>query len=280
MFNEKDWEDNDGDVRGGKVAAYIFLAVIALILLLGSFGVVSAGERGVKTRLGAVKGIVQPGFYLKLPLVDGITKMDVRTQSMTATKEAPLSAASNDLQDTRLAVVVNYHIEPSTVADIYQQYGTADTYYTSVVDPLIIATVKAVASQYTAADQIQKRAEMSSKALEALQAAFEGKNVQIEKADITDVAFSESFTQAIEAKVTAVQDAEAAKNKLAQVQYEAQQTVATAQAQAEAIKIQAQAINSQGGADYVQLQAIKAWNGVLPTQMIPGATVPFLNLKN
>ena len=73
-------------------------------------------------------------------------------------------------------------------------------------------------------------------------------------------------------------DALAAKNKLDQVQFEAQQTVATAKAQAEAIQIQAQAINSQGGADYVSLQAINKWDGKLPTQMVPGSTVPFINL--
>lgn len=54
--------------------------------------------------------------------------------------------------------------------------------------------------------------------------------------------------------------------------------IIAAQAQAEAIEIQAQAINSQGGADYVELQAIKQWNGVLPTQFVPGSAIPFLNL--
>lgn len=251
----------DGDLNIAKMIRHGVYLVIILIVLFGSFGTISAGERGVKTRLGAVVGVVNPGFYVKLPLVERITTMDVRTQSMIATKDAPLSAASNDLQDTKLAVVVNYHIAPSLVTDIYQQYGGADTYYQNVVDPLIVATVKAVASQYTAADQIQKRAQMSADALTALQAAFEGKNVVIEKADITDVTFSESFTQAIEAKVTAVQNAEAARNKLEQVKAEAAQTVAKATADAEAIRIQAQAINSQGGADYVALQKIAKWNG-------------------
>ncbi len=85
--------------------------------------------------------------------------------------------------------------------------------------------------------------------------------IQVDAINITNFAFSGDFTHAIEAKVTAVQNAEAAKNKLAQVQYEAQQTVATAKGQAEAIQIQAQAINSQGGADYVELQRINKWDG-------------------
>ena len=263
-----------------KYSIWGIIGLIILMFIFGSFGTISAGERGVKTRFNAVVGTLQPGLYMKLPFVESVTKMDVRTQSLTATKEAPLSAASNDLQDTRLAVVVNYHIEPSTVANIYQQYGNADTYYKNVVEPLIVATVKATASQYTAAEQIQKRLEMSAKALTALNTAFEGKNVAIEKADITDVAFSESFTKSIEDKVTAVQNAETAKNKLEQIKYEAQQTVETAKATAEAQRISSAALAAQGGSDYVQLKAIEKWNGILPVQMIPGSTVPFVNLKN
>ena len=261
MFKATDWETPEGDVRFGKLIGTGIVLLIVLVAAFGSFGTVNAGERGVKTRLGAVVGIVPQGFYVKAPFIEHIIKMDVRTQSLVADDKTPLMAASNDLQDTRLSVVVNYHIDPRQVADIYQQYGGADNYYKSVVDPLIVATIKSVASQYTAADQIQKRAEMSSKALAALTNAFEGKNVVIEKADITNISFSDSFTQAIEAKVTAVQNAEAAQNKLVQVKAEAEQTIAKAQADAEAIKIQAQAINSQGGADYVELQKVHKWDG-------------------
>ena len=50
-------------------------------------------------------------------------------------------------------------------------------------------------------------------------------------------------------------------------------------AEAEAIRIQANAINSQGGEDYVNLKAIEKWDGVLPTQFVPNAAVPFLTLK-
>lgn len=263
-----------------KVIVGVAAVVLIIVAAFTSFGTVAAGERGVKTRFGAVVGIVPQGLYLKMPFIESVEKMDVQTQSLIASDEAPLHAASNDLQDTRLSVVVNYHIDPSTVADIYQQYGDADKYYNQVVNPLVVATVKATASQYTAAEQVQKRAEMAEKALVALQLAFDGKNVVIEKADITNVVFSPEFTKSIEAKVTAVQNAETQKNYLEQVKYEAQQTIEKAKAQAESIRIQASAINAQGGADYVQLQAIKQWNGILPQQMIPGSTVPFVNLKN
>lgn len=82
---------------------------------------------------------------------------------------------------------------------------------------------------------------------------------------MTNFDFSDGFNKAIERKVTAEQDALAAKNKKDQVQYEADQAVIKATAEAESIKIQASSINSQGGADYVKLKAIEKWNGQLPT---------------
>lgn len=268
-----------GNLNVPKIVVHALIAVIALVLLFGSWVVIGPQERGVKVRLGVVQGMLTSGFHFKLPLLDSVTKMDVRTQTLTATKDSPLTAASNDLQDTRLAVVVNYHINPTDVVDIYQQYGDAETYYNSIVSPLIVSTLKAVASQYTAADQIQKRQEMSDKALSALTAAFADKNVTIEKADITDIAFSDSFTQAIEAKVTAVQDAEAAQNKLVQIQAEAQQTIATAQATAEAQRISSAALAAQGGSDYVALQAIQKWDGHYPSTYLGSASsLPIINL--
>lgn len=263
-----------------KMVTHGIIGLVVLVLFFGSFGTVGAGERGVKTRLNAVVGVVQPGLYFKMPIIEHVVIMDVRTQSLTSTTDQPLMAASNDLQDTRLAVVVNYHIDPSTVQDIYVQYGSAQKYYSQVVEPLIIATIKATASQYTAADQIQKRAEMSAKSQEALQAAFAGKSVAIEKTDITNIAFSDSFTQAIENKVTAVQNAEAAKNKLEQTKAEAQQTIVTAQAQAEAQRIQAQSLAAQGGADYVALKAVEKWDGHYPTTYMGNASqIPLIQIK-
>ena len=79
-------------------------------------------------------------------------------------------------------------------------------------------------------------------------------------------------------KVTAEQKALEEKNRLKQVEYQAEQKVATARAEAEAIRIKAKAVTQQGGKDYVQLKAIEKWDGALPAQMIPGATVPFMNL--
>ena len=69
--------------------------------------------------------------------------------------------------------------------------------------------------------------------------------IQVSAFNILNFTFSPDFNLAIEAKVKAEQEALTQKNVLARKEYEAKQIVVTAQANAESIRIQAQAINSQ-----------------------------------
>lgn len=236
-----------------------FLGLIALIIILGSFGTIDAGERGVKVRLGNVVGTVDPGLYFKLPFIEHIKTVDVRTQAVIYERENPLTAASSDLQDVNVATVTNYHVDPTRVMELYKQYQTLENHENIVIRPIVRDTVKAVSAEYTAGELVTKRAEFASKVASLLNERLSGKFIVVEQSNITDIKFSEEFSKAIEAKVTAIQNADASKNKLEQVKYEAQQQIETAKAQAESIKIQAQAITSQGGADYVKLQWIEAW---------------------
>jgi len=291
MFTHKDWfvtkeVTNDyGEkrmaetFRGGKLTAYIILGFIALIILFGSFGTIDAGERGVKTRFGAVVGLVEQGLFFKLPIIEQVHHMNVQTKTVKYELEDPLFSASKDLQDVKISVLLNYRLDPAHVQTIYQQYGTVLQYEERIVRPAVRDTVKAVSAQFTAEELVTKRAEFTDTVVRVLNERLADKYVTTERVNITNFEFSKSFSEAIEAKVTAVQNAEAAKNKLEQVKFEAQQTIEKAKADAEAIRISAAAINSQGGAEFVNLKAVEKWNGILPTQMIPGASVPFLNVK-
>ncbi len=283
MFKKQDWfvskevtrygEKTTQEVfRGGKLATYIVVGLIALIVIFGSFGVVSAGNVGVKTRTGKVVGTLQPGFYTKVPFIESVTIMDVQTQK----DQADATAASNDLQSVTATVAVNYHVEPQDAQNIFANLGP--DYADRVISPAIQESVKSVTANYTAEQLITQREKVREDIITLLTGKLQAYGVQTDSLNIVNFKFSDTFETAIEAKVTAQQNALAAKNKLDQVQFEAQQTIAKAKGDAEAIQIQTQAINSQGGADYVQLQAIKQWDGHLPTQMTPGSAVPFINI--
>lgn len=270
-----------------KIIKYALIGLFVAVFVFSAFGTIDAGERGVKTRLGAITGTIDPGLYFKMPFIEKVKAMEVKTRTINYDKNgaegdaadtSSLSGASKDLQDVWIGVVVNYHIDPAKVDMIYSQYRSVENYESNVIEPVIREVVKSTSAQYTAEELVTKRAEYSDKVNLTLAEKFTAKDAVLERFSVTNFEFSQAFTQAIEGKVTAVQNAEASKNKLEQIKFEAQQKIETAKAEAESIRIQANAINSQGGADYVQLKAIEKWNGNLPTQMIPGSTVPFINL--
>lgn len=270
-----------------KLIKTVGISLFIVITVLSTFGTVATGERGIKTRFNKVVGVIEPGLYFKLPFVEKVSIMDVKALTINYDKNGSegdaadtslLFGASKDLQDVKMGVVVTYRLDETKVVDIFSSYSSTENFQANVLEAIVRQTVKTVSGQYAAEELVTKRLEVNDKVTKELTDKFAEKNVTLVLANITSFDFSPEFTLAIEAKVTAVQNAEAAKNKLEQVKFEAQQTIESAKAQAESIRIQAQAINSQGGADYVALQAIAKWNGVLPVQMIPGSTVPFINL--
>lgn len=256
-----------------KWVVFSTVGLVALILIFTSFGTVSSGEIGIRTRLNEVIGTKGPGLYAVVPFMESVEPINVQTQK----EQVDVEAASSDLQDVHTVIALNYNVESDKVADLYVRVGTS--YKTVIIDPAVQEAVKASTAKYTASDLIQNRPKVRDAIQKDLAVKLSENFIQVSDVSIVDFRFSETFNRAIEAKVTAEQNALASKNLLEQKKYEAEQTVVTAQAQAEAIKIQASAINSQGGADYVALQAIGKWNGVLPIQMIPGSSVPFINVN-
>ncbi len=268
--------NSEGDLLVGKIVKHAVSALVILVVLFGSFGTVATGQIGVKRTLSKVSGTVQPGLYFKLPIFQDVIKMDIQVQK----EQAEASAASKDLQTVNAQIAINYKLDDAKVLDLFSRIG-AD-YKTRIIDPAIQEVVKAATAQYTAEELITKRPEVTDKIQLALAEKLGASDIIVSAngVSITNFDFSPSFNAAIEAKVTAEQNALAAKNKLEQVKYEKEQTIVAAQGVAEAQRISSAALAAQGGSDYVQLKAIEKWNGVLPSQMIPGSTVPFLNLKN
>lgn len=266
-----DFDDDDPRFNPSKLIFLLILLVIVLVLILSSFYTISAGERGVLLTFGKLDETAKgEGLHFKIPMVQTIIKMDIKTQKY----EADLSAASRDLQTVSTKIAINYHIVPEMSTDIFQSIGI--NYAEKVIYPLEQETNKAITSQFTAEQLITNREEVRQKMKDSLAEKLSPRGIIVEEISIINFDFSPSFNQAIEAKVTAEQNALAAKNKLEQVKYEAEQRIAQATAEAEAIRIQAQAITSQGGKDYVQLKAIERWNGIMP--QVTGGVMPFVDV--
>jgi len=259
--------------RAVKLCIAGFLVIVVISLLAGGLYTVPAGQRAVLLTFGKpdmeAKG---EGLHFKLPIVQSVELMDVKTRIYTQ----QVHAASTDLQVVGTQVALNYRLAAEKAPIMYKEVGL--DYESTIILPVVQETVKSCTALYKAEELVTKREASKAQIDSMLKDRLAARHIVVEAVSITDFDFSENFNAAIEAKVTAEQTALAAKNKLEQVKYEAEQTVAKAKAEAEAIRIQAEAITSQGGKDYVQLKAVEKWDGKMP--VYTGPVLPFIDVTS
>lgn len=257
-----------------KLAGAVF-AIIVLLNIFSPVGMVSAGHRGVVLNFGSVQDrVLTEGLYFRVPIQQKIVKLDVRTVK----HEVEAIAYSKDIQTVDAVVALNYHLDAVNVNKLWQEIG--EDYETRIIDPSIQESVKAATAQFTAQELIEERPRVKDEIRKQLFDRLNGRHIIVDDFSIVNFDFSDAYEKAVEDKQVAQQSALKAQNDLIRIKTEAEQRVAQATAEAEAIRIQAEAIQNQGGAEYVNLKAIEKWNGALPTQFVPGSAVPFLNLPS
>lgn len=252
------YDRNDDETKRSIIGWSIFGIIILflIIIIFGTFYTIPAGYRGVVLTFGKPSATsTGEGINFKIPLIQSVVKMDTRTQKY----EAELTAASSDLQDVNTKLAINYHLNSESVIELYRTIGT--NYAEKIIYPLEQESNKAATAQFTAVELITKREQVRGSMENILREKLAPRGIIVESISIVDFKFSPSFSQAIENKVTAEQNALAAKNKLEQIKYEAEQRVAQAQGESDAIRAQISAIAAQGGANYLQMLWIQKWDG-------------------
>lgn len=230
--------------------AKCIMGLFLIMVLFSSIVSVNSGTVGVITTFGKVTGEFQPGVHLKIPFIQSTNGIDVQIQK----EQVDAEAATNDLQNVTSTVALNYHLDHGRVSDVF--VNLTAKYKDNIISPVLQESVKSVTSQYTAADLLQKRAEVTTKIQTELVNKLEPRGILIDQFSIVNFAFSPEYTKAIEAKQVAQQNAEGAKYTLQQAQLTAQANQAQTAALTESI---------------LEQQAISKWNGVLPLYVGQGS---------
>jgi prohibitin 2 len=272
MVERFDFETVNYTGPSRKNVIRIGVVIVALLVLfwLSPLGTIAAGERGVHLRFTAVTGkVFGEGLYFLVPLIESVQMMDVKVQKY----EMKSDAASKDLQTVHSVVALNFHIDPDRVANMYQDVGLL--FKDRIIDPAMQEAIKASTAKFTAEELITRREMVRDEIKAQLTARLKGRNILVDEFNIVNFEFSKNFNDAIEAKVTAEQQALAAKNKLEQIKFEADQAIAEARGKAEAMTIESNALKSNP--QILELRALEKWNGTLP--QVTGGAVPFINLQ-
>jgi regulator of protease activity HflC (stomatin/prohibitin superfamily) len=186
------------------------------------------------------------------------------------------NAGTKDMQQVHTDIVVNYRLTANMVPTIYKEYGLNVS--DKVLGPAISESFKTVTGQYTSEELITKREEVSGKILERLAHKVQPFDITVSNISLVNFGFGKAYQDAIDAKMVATQSKLKAEQDLQRIEVEAKSRIAQAEGEAKAIAIQAQAIQSNGGAQYVQLQWIDKWDGKMPNTVVNGGQGMMLNM--
>ncbi|MBT3285639.1 prohibitin family protein [Candidatus Bathyarchaeota archaeon] len=264
----------------GTVIILLILAISGVVILSTATVRIPSGNRGVLLTWGKVEDrILQEGLSFKIPFSQTVVLMNTQIQKAESTE----ATATADLQEVSTTVAVNYRLDTERVNQIY--VDLRQDYVNRVIKPNIEESIKATTAEYRAEELVTNRADVKATLDEILTERLALFNIDVVSVSLTDFQFSSSFSAAIDAKVTAEQQALVSKNELEKIRYEAQQqiiqaeaaknaTIARAQGDAFAVIIEANAtaqaieiITQQMTTEYANYLWLQQWDGRLPAVM-------------
>lgn len=252
----------------------LFFAVAALLLALGGcFYTIGPTERGVQVTLGKMSDtVLKPGFGYKMPFITTISRINVQQ----ATSEANAECFSSDLQQVKIRVKILYSIPEKSVILILRDY--AGDPFDALIVPRVQEALKEVTASKTAADIVKTREEVKIASLTGARNKI-GDILLVKDLVIEDVGLSTELEHAIEQKMVQQQEAEKSIFKKEQAQTDAETAIIMAKGQAEAIRIQGEALEKNP--KLIELKMVEKWNGVTPQVVGSGSNIllPMNNQK-
>lgn len=258
----------NGDAAFGVLCTIVFLFFVGAIGCISSCATVDAGEIGVRTQFGRVtENSVEPGLHFVNPVGGKIIRYDVREQAA----RIKVPSYTKDMQQADIEVVCTYALNKKDVGVVHQEYGTG--YADKVVLPKVVGAIKDVIGGIEAAELVNARDKAAKSIFDTAVGQLTSSSipVTIQSIVMVNIDYSDVFEKSIEEKVVAQQNAIRAQNETKRVEEESKQVVVRANAEAEAMRIRAQALKENQS---ILLQdAIKKWDGKCPQTMFLGGDV-------
>lgn len=230
----------------------LLVSLIGTILIPGSFHQVEAGQVAVVKSLGKVVGTRLPGTYFDFCLTTNYTYFDTTVQKL----EINTSSYSSDAQTMNIQMTVQFKIDPGKAENILTEYTNMDS-LGQRIEKVADDNTKSILSKYTAMKIIETRAKISPEVENVVKETVGNKYyVQVTAVNLTNIDFTDEFEKAVEDKVVAEQQKEAAITKAEQ---ELEVAKLTAQAKIEAARgdAESQKIIASASAEAMALKIVE-----------------------
>lgn len=228
------------------------VSFICTFLIPSSFHQVEAGQVAVMKSLGKIVGTRMPGTYFDFCLTCKYIYFDTTVQKL----DINTNSYSSDAQTMNIQMTVQYRIDPSKAENILTEYSNMSS-LAQRIEKVADDNVKSILSKYTAMKIIETRSMISPEVEQTIKEAVGNRYyVQVTAVNLTNIDFTDEFEKAVEDKVVAEQQKEAAITKAEQ---ELEVAKLTAQAKIEAARgdAESQKIIASASAEAMALKIVE-----------------------
>lgn len=243
------------------MAAQLFNTVTKLGVGLATFGTIAStslynvdgGFRAVIfDRFAGVKNyVVGEGTHFLIPFVQTPIMYDIRSRP----RNVPVITGSRDLQTVNITLRILFRPVPENLPNLYKTLGR--DYDERVLPSITTEVLKAVVAQFDAGELITQRETVSKRVNQELNKRAAQFGLILDDISLTHLTFGREFTNAVELKQVAQQEAERAKFLVEKAEQQKKATVIMAEGDSQAASLMAKAFGDSGEA-LVELRRLEA----------------------
>lgn len=240
--------------RLGPIIGGLALLGGGLYFANNCFYSVEAGHKAIVfSRFSGIKPTIYgEGLKFKIPWLEREIMYHVRALN----KQFACHTGSKDLQMVDITVGVMYKPNIDKLPDIYRKLGM--DYAERVLPSIATEVAKSVVAQFTASELITNRFIVSSKISSRLVERSREFGIELENVAITHLSFGREYSQAIEAKQVAQQEAERAKFIVDRARETKREIIAKAEGDKRAAQKFNEAVRNDPQGNFLTLRKIEA----------------------
>ena len=171
-----------------SIAVAVVVVVFVLIILSSAIRILREYERGVVFTLGRYTGTKGPGFFLLVPLVQQMVRVDLR---VVVDEVPPQDVISRDNVSVKVNAVIYYRVIDAERAVVEVRN------YTEATSQLAQTTLRWVLGKHDLDEMLAERDKLNADIQDVLDKQTEGWGIKVSNVELKRIDLDESMVRAI-----------------------------------------------------------------------------------